>query len=340
MNHISIAVAVLASLAQNDAAELGQAAAKAAEWTSYDYSITETVEGGRSGADPIQGTYEKGKGLYSKEDSGQRVREEVFVDGKRANSRRDGTWRARLTTDRIEPPHQVLEHLEKNFKSVTKSTEAGSTVFSGEPTKAGQSWLLGSLLRRVTGQGDTRTTGKVFLEFDGNIAKVEIQGVFEGKNNGQDVKVTATKVLAFSKINEAKLEIPAEAAAALENPEPPGGGGGGGIMGRLTRDLGLTPEQTTKFQNELNALRQKAAEIYQGAASGGPDAIREAMGQIQKEFDATTYRLKEGLTPERQQRLDGILDSLRRQFGLPGRGGQTPPPPQQPPQQQTPPSGP
>jgi len=209
----AIGLAPLAALAQNEAAaELGQAGSKAAGWTSCKFSITEAVEGGKKGSDPEEGTYDKAKGLYTKSGTSQ----SVTVAGKRASTRRDGTWRARARPEPIESPSSFLEDLDKNLKTVTRTEEGGAKVYSGALTAAGAAYLLSGLESRLRGQGESKITARVTVDGDGNVSKIEIEGTFTGKIQGQDANVKLSRVITFSDVNKATLEIPEEAQKALD----------------------------------------------------------------------------------------------------------------------------
>ncbi len=209
----AIGFAPLAALAQSEAAaELGEAGTKSAAWTSCKFSITEAVEGGRKGSDPEEGAYDKAKGLHLKSGTS----ESVTVEGKRASKRRDGTWRARARLEPIESPSSFLTDLEKNFKTVTRSDEGGAKVYSGQLTAAGTAFLLSGLESRLRGQGESKVTARVTVDADGNVSKIEIEGTFAGKIQGQDATVKLSRVISFSDVNKASLQIPEEAQKALD----------------------------------------------------------------------------------------------------------------------------
>lgn len=208
--HFPLVAAVFAQDGGSDG--LAKAAAASKEWSSCRFSIVETSEGARRAADPVEGVFEKGKGLHIKEGANN---ETIYVDGKRAQKRRDGAWRGRANSDPIVPPFAVLEDLEKSFKKL-EATDGGR-VYSGTLTKAGGVFLLDRLERRIAGQKDARIVGKVTLDDNGHIVKVEITGSCTTESNGAQVAVVVTRTFSFSEINRASLEIPREAQEALDH---------------------------------------------------------------------------------------------------------------------------
>jgi hypothetical protein len=209
----SVALGGILAPTQDEAAELARAAARSMEWKSLKYSITESVEGGRRGADPEAGVFEAGKGLVRNPGADN---EAVYLQGKRANKRRDGSWRGRANPDPIEAPNLIVEDIEKNFRSLTVSSEGGTRVFTGPLTRAGTAFLMDGHERRVAGGKDAKIVASVTVDGDGNIVKIDVTGTCTVDSAGGSVAVTATRTIAFSEIDTARVEVSAEAQAALD----------------------------------------------------------------------------------------------------------------------------
>ncbi len=239
---LQLAVGFVAILVQDDKAKLDEAGKKSSDWQSYSYTSTTKTEGmggggqggggNAGGPTTVEGSFEKGVGLYVKGRS-----EAVRVDDKVVVKGQDGTWtvqtpggqgqggggqggggqggqgRRRGGMMPTDPPHKDLADLGSKFSSVTSAKDGDNTVYSGDLTKEGAQALLGGMARRAE---DASGKAKITVDKDGNIVKIEIDGKVSGKMRDREFNITTNKVVEFKNVGNTKVQIPEEAKKALE----------------------------------------------------------------------------------------------------------------------------
>jgi hypothetical protein len=242
---IAAAMAVLigtSARAQDDAsAKLGEAAKKAAGWTSFKFHIDAKVDGGQGReVPPTDGTFEKDKGLHVTAGKFEAIK----VGDKTVIKNKEGAWTAPGAPAEgdnkdngggdekkkkgegkkgggrggaaAENPGEAFTGLEAKFTKVTSAADGDNTVYSGELTPQGATDLLGGIVKR--GKLEAKGTAKITVDKDGNIVKIEVEGTATGKNKNGDVNLTIHRTTTFSEINTAKVEIPDDAKKALGQP--------------------------------------------------------------------------------------------------------------------------
>lgn len=234
---------------------LAKAADRAQEWDSYSFKIQTQVEGlgggggGGGGNQPrnVDGDFVKGKGLHSKAGSSEAIREgdKVAVKGS------DGQWKAPAAGGGrpgggggggggqggrrpggggggsgfgeeqllagLTAPHLDLVDAEKDFRGVDKGSDGGSTTYSGELTSEGATKLLGPTARRFTrgGGGQVSGRGKIWVNGEGEIVKVEVEATVKGSFQGRDFEVKIRKTIEISRHGKASFDVPEEAKKIL-----------------------------------------------------------------------------------------------------------------------------
>jgi protein CpxP len=115
---------------------------------------------------------------------------------------------------------------------------------------------------------------------------------------------------------------------------PPPGGGQGGRRGggveerleRMTRDLGLTPEQAAKIKPIMEDSRRQMMALRE--SGGAPDDLRPKMMAIQQ---SESTQIKSVLTDDQKPKFDAMEARMRERRERGGPGGPPPPPPPPPP---------
>lgn len=220
---------ILAMLQDDAATKLNDSGKKASEWKSYRFKVDSKIDGlGGKEPGPMEGTFEKDKGLYVK---GGRL-EAVKVGDKTAITDKEGGWtlvnpeakgdekkkgqgRANLVH---EPPHGNLENLGAKFAKIETAQDGENTVYSGELTPAGAADLMGAQLKKLAKNGEFKGTAKVTVNKDGQIVTIEINGSVKGKVKDQEVNATFSKTVTYSDVDAATLTIPEGAKKVLEQP--------------------------------------------------------------------------------------------------------------------------
>jgi hypothetical protein len=212
-------ICLLALILQEDVAKLNDAAGKLANAKSYAFTIESKIKGipGNTPTAPIEGQFEKDKGLHLKIDRIEIVR----VEDKVAMTQEDGTWQlvnldakkdekkkgqGRAESAR-ELPHELFGDLGKKF------TKFDGT--SGDLTSEGAVELMGGSLRKLK-SATVAATAKVTFDSEGRVEKIEISGTAKGKFKDQEVDATLSRVITFSQWDSATAVIPEGAQKALE----------------------------------------------------------------------------------------------------------------------------
>ena len=117
-----------------------------------------------------------------------------------------------------------MEDIEKNFKSVEKGSDGGSTMYSGELTSEGVTKLLGPAGRFGRGGGGgggnapaPETTGRatVTVNGDGQIVKIVVEATIKAQIRGNQVEIKVKRTIEVSNHGKADFEIPEEAKKIL-----------------------------------------------------------------------------------------------------------------------------
>lgn len=253
---MTFAVAFALALLQDvdPKAELEKATKKAAEWSSYAYAESRDTEGSwgpSRGPSKSEGAFQKDAGLTTKSDESEAIKvgdgvvykdrdgawkkvpkEEPRPEGEGG---RRGDWRT-MRYRNLRAPHESLAGLETKLKAVKmgeateKISDAECVVFSGDLTeeavkemsqRGGRGGRGGGELSDATYEG----TVKVWVDDEYRIRKVVMEttvaGAWEGRDGmpGGDFEMTTIRTTEFTKIGEAKVEVPEEAKKALEAKE-------------------------------------------------------------------------------------------------------------------------
>ncbi len=208
-------------------AEVREAVGKASDWTSYKMICEDTVEekvdggGSKSNTDPSQVVFEKDKGLWLK--AGRN--ESITVDGKTVARGKDGAWAVKAPKKSKNPgpppvalpPHQSLRGLEKSSR-VDVVEENENRIYTIALQPEGAVSILGNLAKDAAkATKEPECSAQLVVDKDGRIVKLEISLAFiTASKSGEEKSITVKRVVKFTEVNEAKIEIPEEAKKALE----------------------------------------------------------------------------------------------------------------------------
>jgi hypothetical protein len=90
---------------------------------------------------------------------------------------------------------------------------------------------------------------------------------------------------------------------------------------QVVRELDLEPATQEKVLALSLRLKRSARFLFLKVHKGGPEAYAKAIAQVRKEMDDTIDRMKEDLTDEQKEKLDGLYKEFGKRFWDPGAGG-------------------
>jgi hypothetical protein len=218
----------------DDREDLGKAARKAAEMSSYAFKLETKVDAAAgnipAGQVPeMDGKYQKDSGLYVRvgdraevfrKDGKTYVKagENDWQDAEAARAAGQGQGRRALMGRMLrgmKTPHEEVAGLEKSFKDVKKVEapdkvgEAECAVYAGDLSdEALKDSPIGKMLGQFAAQVEVTGKGKAWVDKGGNVVRYQISTKISGDFQGNSFDVTMLRTIDFSGVGETKVEVP------------------------------------------------------------------------------------------------------------------------------------
>jgi len=224
--------------------ELDKSAAKAADWTSYTFTVTTKTEGTAKGDGTTTSVVKVAKGspwliksgdteavregdsLATKQSDGtwKRYEAPAAPEGKKGKKKKKGEEQAGNGMGSllaIKAPQDFLKGFGAKLKEVKREDGEGGRTYTGELTAEAAREFGSTGMPKPGGKGPEVTysgSAKVSVNVKtGEIAKVEIATEAKASFGGKDYDIKRTSTYDISEIGTTKVEIAEEAKKALSN---------------------------------------------------------------------------------------------------------------------------
>jgi hypothetical protein len=219
MLNLILTMTLVALPEAKDDAGLTAAVKKAAEMSSYSFTLT--TDSGKGAGGVVEGKYQKGQPAWLKAD-----KVPFFRKGEALVYQQGGQWKRSKTGIQSDPllilgavakvrpaklPHEELAGFAKNFKKVERSAKKDFTLYEGTLTDDAVKRLVKSEFKSVAQGG----TARLWVNNKGLIVRYEITIQVKGRLGNAEVNGSTTRNVELSEIGSTKVEVPKEVGKLL-----------------------------------------------------------------------------------------------------------------------------